>query len=381
MYGQLGDGTQQNQSLPTNIEALQNQRVKVIDGSKFSSAIITHSNKLYTWGSAKSGTLGKNFHIQSHTEKTPSEVDLVDGVVLQDMSMGNHHMGVVTEEGELFTWGFYNNAQLGHSQELLEQKLDLHKTTVRSSIEQIVKRPTKVVGVKDAKKILCKYKNTFYINRNGKLFVVGSTEKGVNGNGRKRENISSFEEIKIEGEPELVDIRGGNSFCIALDKQGRLYSWGYNNYGQLGNEDQLIQYQPKQVHSLLHTKIKKVACGEYFVLALDEKGKVFSWGNGNFGQLGHGTKEDLKQPTLLKFDQKIVDISCGDSHSAILTESGEVFCFGNGKDGLIGRGDQIESSSSYRTSPMKVTFFEKQGLFVDQIGCGGYHTFAEALLF
>lgn len=73
-------------------------------------------------------------------------------------------MGIVTKKGEIFTWGFYNRAQLGHSQELLDDELDLRSTTIRSAMDQIVKCPKKVLDVKDAKKILCRHNNTFYIN-------------------------------------------------------------------------------------------------------------------------------------------------------------------------------------------------------------------------
>ena len=47
----------------------------------------------------------------------------------------------------------------------------------------------------------------------------------------------------------------------------------------------------------------------------------------------------------------------------------------------MGRGDLHESSASYKTSPVKVNFFEKNNLFVEKIKCGGYHTFAEVNLF
>ena len=53
-------------------------------------------------------------------------------------------------------------------------------------------------------KVLCKYNNTFYINNKGKLFVIGSTDKGVNGTGKKREEILNFEEISFNNDSEIV---------------------------------------------------------------------------------------------------------------------------------------------------------------------------------
>lgn len=61
-----------------------------------------------------------------------------------------------------------------------------------------MKIPTQVPEIQDAKKILCRHNNTYYINSEGKLFVIGSTDRGVNGNGRRREDILEFKEINFE---------------------------------------------------------------------------------------------------------------------------------------------------------------------------------------
>lgn len=98
-------------------------------------------------------------------------------------------------------------------------------------MDTMVKTPVKIEGIKNAKKILCKYKNTFYIDNDGKLFVIGSGERGVNGTGRKKENITDFEQVIFDNDAKIESIDGGNGFCLALDKNGKLYSWGYNNFG------------------------------------------------------------------------------------------------------------------------------------------------------
>lgn len=102
---------------------------------------------------------------------------------------------------------------------------------IRSELDCMVKTPQKIENIKNAKKILCKYKNTFYIDNDGGLYVIGSGERGVNGTGRKKENILQFEKIKFENDVKISEIDGGNSFCLALDSDGKVYSWGYNNFG------------------------------------------------------------------------------------------------------------------------------------------------------
>ncbi len=223
------------------------------------------------------------------------------------------------------------------------------------------------------KRIVCKYNNTFLIDEQGRCYVLGSVEKGTNGTGRKRTFIKVAESIDGLSNSNMQEISCGNSFCLARDINGRVFSWGLNNYGQLGESENHAEFTPNMINYLKTQKIEKIACGEYFALALNDKGKVYSWGIGNNGQLGHGNKSDVKVPKIINLDDTITDISCGDMHSVLLNKSGQVYVFGNGRDGQMGRGDEIESSASFRTTPMKVEFFEKHNLKVTHITAGGNH--------
>lgn len=113
-----------------------------------------------------------------------------------------------------------------------------------------------------------------------------------------------------------MKITSGTDFNIALDSKGRMWSWGLNNYGQLGNTSMLINTKPKMIYIPANRVINDVSCGENFCLATTTEGEVLSWGCGCYGQLGQGTKQDLGAPKTIPVDFKVKNISCGEAHAA-----------------------------------------------------------------
>ncbi len=195
--------------------------------------------------------MGHEFRIASKNQKIPRELEFFRDKDVVDFSIGHHHMGAVCKNGEVYTWGEITNGKLGHSLELLNPELNLRNTIARSGNEDnIVKTPKKIENIPKCKKILCKYKNTFILTETGEVYVLGSTERGVNGTGRKRENIEIPELIEDLKGKEIEEIAGGNNFCMVLDNQGRVYSWGLNNNGQLGDSESYIKNRPSLISSL-----------------------------------------------------------------------------------------------------------------------------------
>lgn len=230
-----------------------------------------------------------------------------------------------------------------------------------------------------ARKVVCRYNNTFLIDTTGQVHVLGNTEKGCNGTGRVKGYIKSPQQLTgFNGEP-IADIECGNSFCLARSEAGNLFGWGYNNYGQLGGSPNYCEFQPVPVEGL-PSGIKQVTCGEYFSAALDSNGKVYTWGRGDQGQLGHNDKSDLANPKKIDFPEKIRKISAGDSHLVLLDEAGRVYVTGSGRDGQIGRGDQVESSAKFRTHPMLIDFFKAHGAVIEEVQAAGNHCVASGYI-
>lgn len=92
-------------------------------------------------------------------------------------------------------------------------------------------------------------------------------------------------------------------------------------------------------------KIAQVACGIGHILALTSHEDMFSWGNGEYGALGFGNMESILNPTPLFIKQngmnlKIRSVACGSLHSMCITTKQKVFSWGNGKQGRLGHGNE-----------------------------------------
>lgn len=101
---------------------------------------------------------------------------------------------------------------------------------------------------------------------------------------------------------------------MAIDTNGFVWAWGNNEYGQLGAVTaQLDNPIPVQVSNLQN--IIAIAAGDYHSLALGSDGRVWSWGRNNKGQLGDGSPNSKSTPIQLPELNNIVGIAAGDLHS------------------------------------------------------------------
>jgi alpha-tubulin suppressor-like RCC1 family protein len=152
----------------------------------------------------------------------------------------------------------------------------------------------------------------------------------------------------------VVQVACGRSHSLALTDSG-VYSWGSNRYGQLGTGPLLARTStPTRIAvgggggggggstTAADVIITKISAGQYHSLVVDAGGRLYSWGWGVHGQLGHPhtNVEDVDRPTVVGLlrRHRIVDAAGGFAHSLALSDSGEVFAFGLGLFGQIGGG-------------------------------------------
>nr|VDD06745.1 unnamed protein product [Brassica rapa] len=150
----------------------------------------------------------------------------------------------------------------------------------------------------------------------------------------------------------------------------QVWSWGAGTDGQLGTAKLQDEHLPQLLSLTSLPSISMLACGGAHVIALTSGGKVFTWGRGNSGQLGHGDNLNASLPKPLFFfddDYVISQASAGWSHSAFVSDSGSLFTCGNGSFGQLGHGDNISL-----TSPAKVSYFVDKS--VKMVACGMRHS-------
>ena len=164
---------------------------------------------------------------------------------------------------------------------------------------------------------------------------------------------------------------------VFFTEDGKLFTFGDNDGGKLGLEDhQRHDTEEPQHVKTLNEHAVSVACGGSHTAVLTKSGRLYTFGYGMHGQLGHGPSfQDVPLPKLVTLLQRksVTAVSCGESHTAVLTRTGDMFTFGDGRHGKLGMGNE---SFSNLFKPERVARFK--AFHVSQVACGGCHMLAVA---
>ncbi|XP_055923460.1 uncharacterized protein LOC129953936 isoform X2 [Eupeodes corollae] len=135
----------------------------------------------------------------------------------------------------------------------------------------------------------------------------------------------------------------GRQHSLVLTNNG-VYAFGNNNYCQLGiGNDMQMALQPMLVRALDGKNISALEAGQYHNAVIAD-GFLYTWGWGVYGQLGHGSTENIPEPKLVPFFQykKVIQVSLGHAHSLVLCKglygTTEVYVFGSNHFGQLGTG-------------------------------------------
>lgn len=218
------------------------------------------------------------------------------------------------------------------------------------------------------------------LREDGTVWTWGDNGAGQLGDGTATRRtapviVSGLIEFDANGQIVAVtQVEGGSGHTLAL-KQGRVWAWGMNTVGQLG--DGTTTNRPEPVRVLGLENVTSISAGEFHSVALRNDGTVWSWGGNSSGQLGNNSAVDSAIPVqVCRLSGAtcapltgIVAVSAGGQHSAALTGAGEVFTWGSNNRFQLG-----DSSSLHRLAPVNPV----AGLAapIAAIAAGGFHTLA-----
>ena len=192
------------------------------------------------------------------------------------------------------------------------------------------------------------FKNSYYhvIARTSdeKVYCWGYNDRGCLGNGKNDYKIYKPELNQYLSEKQIIDICCGVCHTIVLTISGEVYSWGCNDWGQIGigSDDECVSV-PTLLNAFNGEKVKAISCGFNHSLALTESGRVFSWGSNEYKQLGvsYNSLKKSNKPILIEMNEIIIEkISCGRNHNLLLSREGDIYVFGDNSDGQLGTGDR-----------------------------------------
>ena len=210
---------------------------------------------------------------------------------------------------------------------------------------------------------------------NTDLIIWGLNDDGQLGIGKThvREAITIPKVCKFRVSIKDVDCGENHTQFLTFDYQ--VYSMGCNIFGQLGQGDldMTRKCSPHLIENLSDKKIESISSGANYSLALSKYGKVYSWGEGTYGQLGLGKFVNETRPTemllptvLGSSNPKIRFINAGYKHCGLVTEDGQLLLCGANKEGQLGIGNNLSSNKLILNNYI----VDK----IELVACGMYHT-------
>lgn len=226
------------------------------------------------WGGLAIGTNGDAYQWLAAEQPKAQLVSGPSNVVSVGEGGAIPFGAAVTSSGDLWAWG---HDQMG---ELCDGKT--------ANSEPV----TRVSAVSDAVQVQGSAQHLLILTDSGTVEACGDDADGQLGNGTF-ENHSAVP-VRVSGLHDITSISAGNESSYALDSSGTVWAWGQNTYGQLGNGTTTDSDVPVRVQ-LPSPAVEVFAGGSASwngqAIALLKNGSVYAWGNDQWGQLGNGTTE------------------------------------------------------------------------------------------
>ncbi|PID01467.1 hypothetical protein CSV67_14050 [Sporosarcina sp. P2] len=310
----------------------------IVDVGKSHLVVLKEDGSVWSWGDHTYGQLGAGIISSSNA---PLPIQLTGGDRLSKItaiSAGGYYTVALDADGVVWSWGLNAYGQLG-----------------RSTIGNKDASPLEV-SIPTMVDISAGESHVLAVDEMGNVWTWGHNPFGQLG----RRTVSSYTAIpeKVVGLTNVAAVVAGKDHSVVLKKDGTVWAWGRNTYGQLGNgETADYNVIPKQVLGL--SEIIEIAAGDNHTLALkQDRTSLLAWGRNISGQLGDGGYENKLTPFLVKGVNNIRSVAAGDNHTIVVKDDSTVWQWGRNTSGI----------QTSQTAPIQITGMSD----AVAIGGGGY---------
>jgi alpha-tubulin suppressor-like RCC1 family protein len=316
--GQLGHGNTTDLSSPVQVGSLSDWSMVTTNSFYFTMAIKTNGSLWAIGGQSNYGQLGLGDGV---TACSPTQVgSLTDWSTI---AIGGRSTASIKTDGTLFTWGQAAGGQLG-----------LGDTTIRSS-------PVQVGAQTDWASVSISVYSSGAIKTTGKLYTWGPNDSGQLGHG----NTTSLSSPVQVGSLSDWSIVSASNHMMAIKTDGTLWGWGENGTGRIGDGTTTDRSSPVQIGS--QTDWASIATSPYgSTIAIKTSGKMYSWGRGTGGVLGHGNTTNYSSPvqvgSLTNWGSRV---STSNNFSSAIKTDYTVWAWGVNSTGQLGQGNTTDTSS------------------------------------
>ena len=249
-----------------------------------------------------------------------------------DIGMGRYHSLFVDKNGNVYSYGIqYDKGQLGR-----------RRTTNNETKPMQI---TETIGDSNIIAISAGGQHSLFLDENSNVYSCGYNEVAQLGHGNTN-NVYDFPTI-IDAlvDSNIIAISAGYQHSLFLDENSNVYGCGDNYYGELGishtaDGDTVVDI-PTRIDALVGSNITHISAGRFhYSLFLDSDRKVYSCGNNDNGQLGRTGNTKIPMQITSNIDSSnIIAISAGYQHSLFLDSDRKVYSCGNNDNGQLGHGN------------------------------------------
>jgi alpha-tubulin suppressor-like RCC1 family protein len=323
--------------------------------------LVWASNRVFAWGYNHFGQLGDNTRTDRHVPVPVTATSVLAGKTVVALAAGGYdtdgHSLALCSDGTAAAWGYNNSGELGNGTRNTSYVPVAVSTASRIS----------VLNGKTVVAIAAGIEHSLALCSDGTLAAWGNNAYGQLGDNTTTQRnapvaVNTSTNSALHGKT-VVAIAAGFYHSLALCSDGSLSAWGFNQYGQLGDNTTTQRNAPVAVNtstnSALHGKtVVAIAGGWYHSLALCSDGTVVAWGANDLGQLGNNTTTEHHAPVAVNkatgvsvlSNKTVVAIGAGGAHSLALCSDGTLAAWGDDQFGELGD----HTTVTYRPAPVAV---------------------------
>ena len=287
---------------------------------------------------------------------TPVQMSLPAGVSGLAIAAGQDMSYAIGSDGNLYASGENEVGQLGDGTntgpDVCTEPLGLPNEPC-STVPVQVSLPSGVTPTA----VAAGYESGYAIGSDSHLYAWGANSHGELGDGTTT-NTDTPVQVSLPTGVTATAIASGNSTGYAIGSDGELYAWGDNNDGQLGNGTTTSSDSPVQVSLPTGVTAMALGGGYYSGYAVGSDGKLYAWGDNTYGELGDGTTTSSDTPVQVSLPTGVTAtaIAGGSSTGYAIGSNGKLYAWGFNGDGELGNGstagpDICDNVNPCSTSP------------------------------
>lgn len=288
---------------------------------------LKESGQLYCWGRNDDYQLGGG-RLKPGVGYFDVPLPVADSLKFQEVGVGAGYICGLTVDGTVYCWGEDSFNKLGGGDSDAYTRVGTHVEYAKA-----ISVPSTV------EKLSVGYTHACALTKDGTAFCWGRNRFGALGIGK---STRAEGPTKVVGGHQFKKIATGNEFTCGITRQEALYCWGWNASKRLGDSE--LDHSSSTSYPVPQKiapagKFLSVEAGNGHACARSSEGKMYCWGANSAGQVGDGTDTNRGDPTEVNLRAPVQEMALAQTHTCVLTEEGTVYCWGNNAHGALGIGE------------------------------------------